>query len=141
MLHHGQPDPRALELLHTLVRYVEVSPSGQGLRAFGRSDQVFSGTKTEVDGIAVEVYATKRYMTVTGEFLHGHGFTGQLQDFTSYSTYSISGITRDARTKTQDTQETQETQAIGIHRVDVLINDLPSRCVPGRLVMAGPSSN
>ena len=131
---NGQPDPRALELLHTLnCGYVEVSPSGQGLRAFGRSDQVFSGIKTEVDGIAVEVYATKRYMTVTGEFLQGHGFTGQLQDFTKLFDLLDLRQLPEATQETQEIQETheiQENQASGIHPVDVHINDLPSSCIP-----------
>ncbi|MEV0608112.1 bifunctional DNA primase/polymerase [Polymorphospora rubra] len=42
--------------------YVEISPSGHGLHIFGRSD-VFTGGR-RLPG--VEVYATGRYVTVTG---------------------------------------------------------------------------
>ena len=93
-----------------------------------------SRDQTEVDGIAVEVYATKRYMTVP-ESSCGHGFTGQIQDLPSYSTYSISD-NYPRRHKKHRNQETHEpgNQASGIHPVDVHINDLPSSCIPTSLV-------
>lgn len=62
----GKPDPRAIALLDRIgCRYVEFSPSGNGLRGFG-----FAGSprrcKGVIDGISVELYSTKRYLTVTG---------------------------------------------------------------------------
>ena len=60
-------------------------------------------------------------MTVTGEFLHGHGFTGQLQDFTKLFDLLDLRQLPEATQETQEIQETHEIQkprASGIHPVD-----------------------
>jgi len=50
--------------------FVEVSPSGDGLHVWGRSDFV-GGRRIQVDGGMVEVYATGRYLTMTGKKFSG----------------------------------------------------------------------
>src|SRR5690606_4010765 len=67
---HGKPDPQALALLERIgSRYIEFSPSGRGLRGFGYSAPP-KRCKGVIEGISVELYATARYLTVTGHALN-----------------------------------------------------------------------
>lgn len=77
----GKPDPAALALLDNLgAAYVEVSPSGTGLRAFGYADKLEAGCKGKYDGLDVELYSTGRYLTLTGHTLKA-GPIAPLRDF------------------------------------------------------------
>ncbi len=77
----GTPDPAALALLDSLdAGYVEVSPSGTGLRAFGYADKLSKGCKGKLDGLDVELYSTGRYLTLTGQALKA-GPLAPLRDF------------------------------------------------------------
>ena len=77
----GSIDSRALELLDSLnARYVEVSPSGTGLRAFGRADGLERGCKGKFNGLDVELYTSGRYLTVTGQTVRA-GAIGPLHGF------------------------------------------------------------
>lgn len=63
----GVPDPKALAMLDELdAAYVEVSPSGTGLRAFGHADNLARGCNGIHNGLKVELYTTERYLTLTG---------------------------------------------------------------------------
>jgi hypothetical protein len=63
---NGVPRPEALMLMERIgCKYIEFSPSGNGLRGFGYADSV-QGTRGVVDGVEVELYTDQRYMTVTG---------------------------------------------------------------------------
>ncbi len=53
-----------------LDTYTELSPSGTGIRMFVLSDKLIETRKVTIDGNSREIYATARYMTVTG---HGKG--------------------------------------------------------------------
>lgn len=65
---NGVPDPAALELLDELgAGYIEKSPSGTGLRAFGYAENLQTGAKGKFRGLDVELYSTARYLTVTGQ--------------------------------------------------------------------------
>lgn len=65
-VHDGKPDPAAMEILDRLqCSYIEFSPSGKGLRAFGFGT-LSKGTRGKFNGINVELYSTGRYLTVTG---------------------------------------------------------------------------
>lgn len=65
----GQPDAAAIGVLdHVGCQYVELSPSGTGLRGFGYGDNIV-GRRGQVNGVSVELYANKRYLTVTGHAL------------------------------------------------------------------------
>ena len=62
----GQPAPAALGLLDRVgCEYIELSPSGTGLRGFGYGDNI-TGRRGHLDGVNVELYSSKRYLTVTG---------------------------------------------------------------------------
>ena len=66
----GVPDPAALALLDGLdAAYVEISPSGTGLRALGYGPNLQSGCRGKADGIDVELYSTGRYLTLTGRVI------------------------------------------------------------------------
>ncbi len=65
-VHEGEPQPAALGLLERVgCEYIELSPSGTGLRGFGYGDNI-TGRRGLLDGINVELYASQRYLTVTG---------------------------------------------------------------------------
>jgi hypothetical protein len=49
-------DPTAMKLLHDLdAQYIEISPSGNGLRAFGYSEPLETGVDSTYDGLHVEL--------------------------------------------------------------------------------------
>ena len=65
-VNNGLPEPAALGLMDRVgCKYIELSPSGTGLRGFGYGDNI-TGKRGQVDGVSVELYASKRYLTVTG---------------------------------------------------------------------------
>ena len=65
----GVPSTDALNLLsHLGCQYIELSPSGTGLRGFGYGDDI-KGRRGVLDGLNVELYSSARYLTVTGRVL------------------------------------------------------------------------
>lgn len=63
----GEPKAAALGLLDRVgCQYIEISPSGTGLRGFGYGDNIV-GRRGCIDGVNLELYANKRYLTVTGQ--------------------------------------------------------------------------
>lgn len=65
----GKPASAALTLLDSLdCGYVELSPSGNGLRGFGFGPNI-KGTRGQIGDVNVELYSTGRYLTVTGHAL------------------------------------------------------------------------
>jgi hypothetical protein len=62
------PAPAAMDLMNRIgCTYIEYSPSGAGLRGFGYGENLDGKRKRGVlDGLNVELYATGRYLTVTG---------------------------------------------------------------------------
>jgi hypothetical protein len=71
----GEPNKEALQLLADLdAPYIEFSPSGNGLRAFGFSNQSITGVRGQLDGLSVELYTKGRYLTVTGRFIKNEPF-------------------------------------------------------------------
>jgi len=78
---NGVPQPEALDLLlqHNF-QYIEFSPSGTGLRAFGYVDigswvggWPFTGSRGKICDINIEVYSHQRYLTVTGAVIRNEG--------------------------------------------------------------------
>ena len=66
----GEPNKEALKLLADLdAAYIEFSPSGNGLRAFGFSNQLITGVRGQLDGLSVELYTKGRYLTLTGHVI------------------------------------------------------------------------
>jgi len=69
-VHGGQPSYEAMQLLSRLnAAYIEYSPSGNGLRAFGYMEKIKSGRKGIYKGLNVEIYTDKRHLTVTGHII------------------------------------------------------------------------
>ena len=63
----GKPTPEALGVLQELgATYIEFSPSGTGLHAYGFTDNLKSGVKVDHNNVKVELYTNKRYLTLTG---------------------------------------------------------------------------
>jgi KaiC/GvpD/RAD55 family RecA-like ATPase len=66
----GVVEPAAVELLDQLgAAYISLSPSGHGLRAFGYATPLLQGCKGVYQGMAVELYSSQRYLTVTDQTL------------------------------------------------------------------------
>jgi hypothetical protein len=66
----GVPKTEALQLLTDMgATYVERSPSGNGLRAFGLVKHSITGVRGKHDGLSVELYTQGRYLTVTGHVI------------------------------------------------------------------------
>jgi primase-polymerase (primpol)-like protein len=64
----GKPSPEALALLDRLgAAYIEISPSGTGLRALGYGEPLTAGVNGSKDGLKGEFYSTGRYLTLTGQ--------------------------------------------------------------------------
>lgn len=102
----GTPDPAALALLDQLgAGYVEVSPSGTGLRAFGYAPPLDSGCKGTHNGLRVELYTSGRYLTVTGHAIK----TGPLGPLTGFA--ELAERIRDDRKVNPATGEISEATA------------------------------
>lgn len=66
----GEIAPEAMALLARLqANYIEFSPSGKGLRAFGYAEPLLTGRNGKLDGLKVEFYSNGRYLTLTGHAL------------------------------------------------------------------------
>jgi len=78
----GQPSHDAMELMKCIgCEYIELSPSGTGLRGFGYVENPpLNGRKRTRNGLSIELYSTGRYLTVTGHVVkagplaHLHGY-------------------------------------------------------------------
>lgn len=68
----GVPQSAAMELLAGIgAQFVEMSPSGTGLHAWGLWSDPFPGRRGKLDNISVELYSRERYLTMTGHVLPG----------------------------------------------------------------------
>ncbi len=77
----GVPQPAALALLDGIgCEYVEVSPSGTGLRGLGYAAALDKAAVGVVDGVNVELYSAGRYLTLTGHVLRA----GPLVELTGF---------------------------------------------------------
>lgn len=63
----GEAAPWAAEILALAETYAEVTPSGNGLRLFGRG----TPPTVKADAVGVEIYTGGRYVTVTGNHVPG----------------------------------------------------------------------
>jgi len=71
----GIPKPEAMNLLADLeAAYIEYSPSGNGLRAFGFAKNLDKGVIGQLDGLSVELYTSGRYLTATGHVIKNEPF-------------------------------------------------------------------
>jgi len=68
------PSTAALQLLeHLGAGYIEISPSGKGLRAFGYAPSLSQGCKGTYEGLNIELYSSERYLTLTGNCIKNEG--------------------------------------------------------------------
>jgi RecA/RadA recombinase len=94
----GEINPAAMALLDRLnAGYVEFSPSGKGLRAFGYSKPLERGRKGRLDGLNVEFYSRGRYLTLTGHALKRERLR-QLVGFAEEAAKLDTGKKKDATT-------------------------------------------
>lgn len=78
----GKVSDDALALLEWMgAQYVEVSPSGSGLRAFGYAPPLERGCRGKLHGLDVELYSTGRYLTLTGNVIKSGGALARLHHF------------------------------------------------------------
>lgn len=78
----GAPSTSSIDLMRQLgVKYIELSPSGTGLRGFGYAQNLEKGVNGKFSDLKVELYSDLRFLTVTGHVLSDgplrqlHGFT------------------------------------------------------------------
>jgi AAA domain len=99
----GKPSAKAMGLLDKLgATYIEVSPSGTGLRAIGYGEQLDAGVNGSLDGLKAEFYSTGRYLTLTGNAIK----TGPIADLKDFKT------TADSFRATKTTKVNQATGQI-----------------------------
>ncbi len=97
-VHSGLPEPAAMGLLDRIgCKYIEFSPSGTGLRGFGFGDNI-AGRRGRIDGVNVELYASKRYLTVTGRTL----MSGPLVNLPGFSDVANAIRSPDLQKRTED---------------------------------------
>ncbi len=109
-VHSGQPDPVALDILNRVgCCYVELSPSGTGLRGFGYGDNI-PGKRGLIDGIRVELYASKRYLTVTGRSL----LPGPLVKLPGFSEVAHAIRAPDLQKRTEEDRSNLLSSSVGI---------------------------
>jgi hypothetical protein len=122
----GRPRREALALLKRIgAGYVELSPSGTGLRAFGRACGAPTGRRGKIDGINVELYSDRRYLTVTGRAIQ-NGPIAELPGF-------LAAV--DSLTPTEEEQKTTEDDRSSLQSSSGLFcRSLPPNVIPG---MAG----
>lgn len=113
-----KPDLAALALLDRIgCTYVELSPSGKGLRAFGFGEPLPKGRSGTLNGIRIELYSGGRYLTVTGHTL----CSGPLRTLTGFT--DVAGDIVAACPPTQETQDTQDTQETHVICVPSSLSD------------------
>ena len=113
------PSENALQLLeHLGAGYVEISPSGKGLRAFGFAPSLTQGCRGVYDGLNIELYSSERYLTLTGNAIK----TAGLQPFSHFEdlAYAIR-----ADRYVDSTGQVKETTQEQLH------NNLISRIISG----------
>ena len=124
--------------------YIELSPSGTGLRAFGRVDVSMPGKSGNINGVRVELYTRDRYLTFTGHRVEEFGpFLEPLDMMAGFEEVAYLLGHPDSTQATQDTQATQATQEthatketqsggpkVNVCPTDIGNCDYPSSCIP-----------
>lgn len=128
----GCIEPQAMELMRTLgCGLVEISPSGNGLRGFGRGPNLPRGVREQYKGIRVELYSDRRYLTVTGKTVVGNG-VASLTGFDQLALELQGGLT-EATEATEATEETEATDSSGGGDPNTANTiEFPPICIPRR---------
>ena len=94
----GDINPAAIALMDSLqAGYIEISPSGTGLRSFGYAEPLDRGRKGKLNGLDVEFYSTGRYLTVTGHVVKA-GSVSTFRGFADQAASLDTGKKRDPAT-------------------------------------------
>ncbi len=119
---NGRPDERAIDLLEALnAQYIEFSPSGQGLRAFGYAPPLDKGRRGVVNSQSVELYSNHRYLTLTGHALKSQplcGLTG------------FKDLAEAIREPTEDTQVTESNSSVSSVSSVGIVREWPVQAIP-----------
>lgn len=67
----GVIHPVASEIVEQLNSYTEITPSGEGLRVWVRSEIPAAGRRRRWRGVEVEMYDSGRYFTISGRLMGG----------------------------------------------------------------------
>jgi len=104
---NGKPSPESLAIMEEIgCEYIEISPSGTGLHGFGYAeDAPATGLKSNYKGTSVELYSTKRHMTVTGLIIKDGGLVN-LHGYTKVYRYIRAAL------PTEETDATEETESV-----------------------------
>lgn len=62
----GEITPKLEDLLESFESYAEISPSGEGVKIFGKGRPIGKGRRLNHDGFEMELYSNSRFFTVTG---------------------------------------------------------------------------
>jgi hypothetical protein len=106
----GVPSEQAMSILDSIgCQYVELSPSGKGVRSFGFVDNPPLKVATgEFNGVNVELYSRSHYLTVTGHVLRA-GPIAQLPGYVQvHNQIRASKLTEETEV-TEGTKGTQDT--------------------------------
>ena len=104
------PSVDALRLLeHLGAGYIEISPSGRGLRAFGFAPGLAQGCKGTYDGLNIELYSSERYLTLTGNAIKRDG----LREFNGFD--ALAYAIRTDKTVDKSTGEIKELSQNSVH--------------------------
>jgi hypothetical protein len=122
---NGRPDGRAIELLETLnAPYIEFSPSGQGLRAFGYAPPLNKGIRGVVNSQSVELYSNHRYLTLTGHVLKSQPLCA-LKGFEE--------LAEAIREPTEDTQVTESNSSVSSVSSVGIVREWPVQAIPTKV--------
>jgi len=104
----GKPSDESMALMQTIgCQYIELSPSGNGLRGFGYvQDPPRRGINRTLNGLRVELYSTARYLTVTGHVVTA----GPMAQLHGYCELHQRLAGREITEETEVTEVTEETE-------------------------------
>jgi hypothetical protein len=124
----GKPTAEALEVLQELgATYIEFSPSGTGLHAYGFADDLKSGVKVFYNNVNVELYTNKRYLTVTGRVFQ----SGSLAPFRNFTEFAKK-VSKKATEVTEETKcNTSVSYVSSVSSVEDV--DFPEKTAPKSL--------
>ena len=117
----GNPKPEAIAFLQNVgCQYIEVSPSGNGLHGLGFvKDPPLVGVRGSYKGLRIEMYASKRFFTVTGKVVSA----GSIENLPGYKHFYSQIKTN---SPTEDTEDTEATESV----ISVGLNELPISTKP-----------
>lgn len=109
----GVPSEQAISILESIgCQYVELSPSGKGLRSFGYVDNPpLKAATNEFNGVNVELYSTGRYLTVTGHVLRA-GPIAQLPGYVQFHNLIRASKLTEETEVTEGTQDTDFSSSV-----------------------------